>query len=78
MGIYRLILASPRQPEAPRLVAEHIDPSWLKQRGLLLVRRPGLGAYVKGSERDIRRALVEILGRETPVDLEFKQVEKVV
>ncbi|HBQ30946.1 BglG family transcription antiterminator [Mitsuokella multacida] len=35
--------------------------SWLKQRGLLLVRRPGLGAYVKGSERDIRRALVEIL-----------------
>lgn len=35
--------------------------SWLKQRGLLLVRRPGLGAYVKGSERDIRRALIEIL-----------------
>ncbi|WP_270400061.1 BglG family transcription antiterminator [Mitsuokella multacida] len=35
--------------------------AWFQQRGLLLVRRPGLGAYVKGSERDIRRALVEIV-----------------
>lgn len=35
--------------------------AWFRQRGLLLVRRPGLGAYVKGSERDIRRALVEIV-----------------
>ena len=28
----------PRQPEAPRLVAEHIDLSWLKQRGYEIAR----------------------------------------
>lgn len=35
--------------------------AWFQERRLLLVRRPGLGAYVKGSEQDIRRALVEII-----------------
>lgn len=35
--------------------------SWFRERHLLLVRRPGLGAYVKGSEQDIRRALVELI-----------------
>lgn len=35
--------------------------SWFQKRQLLLVRRPGLGAYVKGSEQDIRRALVELI-----------------
>ena len=35
--------------------------SWFQERHLLLVRRPGLGAYVKGSEQDIRRALVELI-----------------
>ena len=46
MGIYRLILASPRQPEAPRLVAEHIDPSWLKQRGYEIARSFGDAAAI--------------------------------
>ena len=33
MEIFRLVLAHPQHPEKPRLVAEHLDPAWLKQRG---------------------------------------------
>jgi hypothetical protein len=38
MGIFRLVLAHPRTPDAPRLVAEHLDPGWLKQRGYDIAR----------------------------------------
>lgn len=41
MGLYQLLLASPRQPDAPRLVAEHLDPSHLKQRGYEIARSLG-------------------------------------
>ena len=41
MGIFRLVLAHPRSPEAPRLVAEHLDPVWLKQRGYEIARSLG-------------------------------------
>ncbi len=41
MGIFRLVLAHPRNPDAPRLVAEHLDPGWLKQRGYDIARSLG-------------------------------------
>ncbi len=41
MGIFRLVLAHPRSPDAPRLVAEHLDPVWLKQRGYEIARSLG-------------------------------------
>ena len=34
---------------------------WLAAQQITLVRRPGLGVYVEGAERDIRRALVRII-----------------
>lgn len=34
---------------------------FLAERGITLVRRPGLGVYVEGAERDIRSALVRII-----------------
>jgi len=46
MGLFRLVLAHPRQPDAPRLVAEHMDPSWLKQRGYEIARTLGDAAAV--------------------------------
>ncbi|WP_374243417.1 hypothetical protein [Zoogloea sp.] len=55
--MYRLLLASPRQPEAPRLVAEHLDPAWLKQRGYEIARTLGdaaaLWAARPGTERQL-------------------------
>lgn len=41
MGTFRLILATPRQSDAPRLIAEHMDPVWLKQRGYEIARSLG-------------------------------------
>lgn len=35
--------------------------TWFREHGLMLVRRPGLGVYVEGDERAIRRALISIL-----------------
>ena len=46
MGKFRLVLASPRQPDTPRLVAEHLDPGWLKQRGYEIARTLGDAAAV--------------------------------
>lgn len=34
---------------------------WLEQQGLKLIRRPGLGAYIAGNEKDIRSAIAELL-----------------
>lgn len=50
MGIYSLVLASPRQADTPRLVARHVDPSWLKQRGYEIARSLGEGAAVWTAE----------------------------
>ncbi len=50
MGIFRLVLAHPRQPDAPRLVAEHLDPAWLKQRGYDIARSLGDAAAVWASQ----------------------------
>ncbi|MBS0372692.1 MAG: hypothetical protein JSS57_26245 [Proteobacteria bacterium] len=50
MGIYNLVLASPRQPNAPRLMARHVDPSWLKQRGYEIARSLGEAAAVWTAE----------------------------
>jgi mannitol operon transcriptional antiterminator len=36
---------------------------WLRERGLQLVRRPGFGIEVQGSERAFRRAIVDFLRR---------------
>jgi hypothetical protein len=41
MGIFRLLLANARTPGAPRVVAEHLDPVWLKQRGYEIARSLG-------------------------------------
>lgn len=34
---------------------------WLAEQKITLVRRPGLGVYVEGTERDIRNALVRLI-----------------
>ncbi|KAB2966377.1 hypothetical protein [Zoogloea sp.] len=41
MGIFRLVIAHPCNPETTRLVAEHLDPVWLKQRGYEIARSLG-------------------------------------
>lgn len=41
MGTFRLVIAYPRNPDATRLVAEHLDPGWLKQRGYEIARSLG-------------------------------------
>jgi len=41
MGIFRLVIAHPCNPETTRLVAEHLDPGWLKQRGYEIARSLG-------------------------------------
>lgn len=50
MGIYSLVLAHPRTPDAPRLVARHVDPSWLKQRGYEIARSLGEAAAIWKAE----------------------------
>jgi mannitol operon transcriptional antiterminator len=35
--------------------------SWLKKYQLKLIRKPGLGVYIKGKERDIRKASINLL-----------------
>ncbi|WP_374484483.1 hypothetical protein [Zoogloea sp.] len=55
MGIYRLVLASPRHPDARRLVARHVDPSWLKQRGYEIARSLGEAAAVWTAEASAGR-----------------------
>ncbi|HQX06164.1 MAG TPA: hypothetical protein PKZ19_05210 [Zoogloea sp.] len=50
MGIFRLILAHPQHPETPRLVAEHLDPAWLKQRGYEIARNLGDQAAIWAAE----------------------------
>ena len=39
---------------------DKLEP-WFRRYALTLVRRPGLGVYIHGQERDIRRAIVSIL-----------------
>lgn len=41
MGIFRLVIAHPCNPETTRLIAEHLDPGWLKQRGYEIARSLG-------------------------------------
>jgi len=41
MGLFRLLIAHPRHPDTPHLVAEHMDPVWLKQRGYEIARTLG-------------------------------------
>ena len=41
MGVFRLVLAHPARPEAVRIVAEHLDPGLLKQRGYEIARSLG-------------------------------------
>lgn len=41
MGVFRLVLAHPERPDAPRIVAEHLDPGLLKQRGYEIARSLG-------------------------------------
>ena len=41
MGVFRLVLAHPARPDAPRIVAEHLDPGLLKQRGYEIARSLG-------------------------------------
>lgn len=39
---------------------DKIEP-WFEQYDLKLIRRPGLGAYVEGRERDKRRAMIQLI-----------------
>lgn len=41
MGLFRLVLAQAHRPEPPRLMAEHLNPGWLKQRGYEIARSLG-------------------------------------
>ncbi len=41
MGVFRLVLAHPTRPDAARIVAEHLDPGLLKQRGYEIARSLG-------------------------------------
>lgn len=41
MEVFRLLLAHARSPGSPRIVAEHLDPVWLKQRGYDIARSLG-------------------------------------
>ena len=41
MGVFRLVLAPPARPDAARIVAEHLDPGLLKQRGYEIARSLG-------------------------------------
>ena len=43
-----------------------IIETWLRSHAVLLLRKPNFGIQVHGSERDIQRALIEILWGETP------------
>ena len=38
MGVFRLVLAHPARPDAPRIVAEHLVPGLLKQRSYKIAR----------------------------------------
>lgn len=52
MGIFRLVIAHPCNPNTTRLVAEHLDPGWLKQRGYEIARSLGdQGALWKAEAR---------------------------
>ncbi|HOB46421.1 MAG TPA: hypothetical protein PKM60_09640 [Zoogloea sp.] len=46
MGTFRLLLAHPRNPDTPHLIAEHLDPGWLKQRGYEIARSFGDAAAI--------------------------------
>ena len=50
MGTFRLLLAHPRNPDTPHLIAEHLDPGWLKQRGYEIARSLGLKTVAEGVE----------------------------
>lgn len=46
MGIFRLVLEPPGTPGKHRVIAEHLDPAWLKQRGYEIARNLGEQAAV--------------------------------
>ena len=52
MGTFRLLLAHPRNPDTPHLIAEHLDPGWLKQRGYEIARSLGDGSALWGRRAD--------------------------
>lgn len=41
MGIFRLVLTQAHRPDPPRLMAQHLDTGWLKQRGYEIARSLG-------------------------------------
>lgn len=60
MGIFRLVLAHPQQPETPRLVAEHLDPALLKQRGYEIARNLGDQAAIWASAPGGQQAVLAL------------------
>ena len=77
---FRLLLELLRTPEVQKIhiYAAQLEVSeatvgndlmgaekWLREYGLSLVRRPGLGIQTEGAEADFRRALIHLLGHLT-------------
>lgn len=52
MGTFRLILAHARAPQQSTVVAQHVDPVWLKQRGYEIARSLGDGSALWGRRAD--------------------------
>lgn len=55
---------------------DKLEP-WIKKRQMMLIRRPGLGIYLEGLERDIRKAIInhiyEHLNEQNILDLLYKE-----
>ena len=60
MEIFRLVLAHPQHPEKPRLVAEHLDPALLKQRGYEIARNLGDQAAIWATEAPAQKPVLAL------------------
>lgn len=55
---------------------DRLEP-WLKERGLTLVRRPGMGVDLIGSELNVRRAMTALLRRHLTDEELYDQVRRI-